>query len=119
MDDSLSPGYLFGRSESTGAGREGGIPPGPSSGCGCAHLGRSATASALCRAGKVISWKRTAACELPCTAAADPAYHRRPEKAIMRDFGSGKVWGISEGKELLEVSSSPPPLHNCTSLTAL
>lgn len=46
-------------------------------------------------------------------AAAD---HRRPEKAIMRDFGSGKVWGISEGKELPEVNGSSgggPPL--CTS----
>lgn len=58
-------------------------------------------------------------CELPCTAAADPVYHRRPEKAIMRDLAAGKVWGISEGKELLEVSSSPPSLHNCTSVTAL
>lgn len=105
VDDSLSPGCRFR------------VPGGMQQG---RNSPRTLEWLQMCTSGpehyRVCSVPR---CELPCTAAADPVYHRRPEKAIMRDLAAGKVWGISEGKELLEVSSSPPSLHNCTSVTAL
>lgn len=63
------------------------------------------------QSGEATHWAATS------PAAVDPAYHGRPEKAIMRDLAEGNFRGFQKRKTqpqtlLLEVSSSPATLQN-------
>lgn len=76
------------------------------------HIWAGAPPRCMPCAGKVVSRE---CCELPRTAAADPEYHRRPEKAIMRDLAAGKFGGFQKGKSYWRSAAA---LHLCTTASA-